>query len=66
MDNFRQEMFSTETPSEEPAPPRPKLLRTIESIQPGQRLLLSVFLFMDVCIICFSCLLLFGKISLPF
>ena len=66
MDNFRQQMFSTETPPEEAAPSRPKLLQMVNSISPSQRLLLSTFLFMDVCIICFSCLLLFRKISLPF
>jgi hypothetical protein len=66
MDNLRQQMFSTEPPPEAAPPPRPKLLHTINSISPSQRLMLSIFLFMDTCIICFSCLLLFGKISLPF
>ena len=66
MDNLRQQMFSTEPPPEAAPPPRPKLLHTINAISPSQRLMLSMFLFMDTCIICFSCLLLFGKISLPF
>ena len=66
MDNLRQQMFSTEPPPEPAPPPRPKLLHTVNSISPSQRLMLSIFLFMDTCIICFSCLLLFGKISLPF
>jgi len=66
MDNLRQQMFSPE-PSPEPAPPsRPKILTTVNSISPSQRLMLSIFLFMDTCIICFSCLLLFHKIALPF
>jgi hypothetical protein len=69
MDNLRQQMFSSETPPEDAPsspPSSPQLLRAVQSISPGQRLLLSVFLFMDVCVICFSCLLLFRKISLPF
>jgi hypothetical protein len=66
MDNLRQQMFSPE-PSPEPARSSPpKLLQTVRSVSPSQRLMLSMFLFMDVCIICFSCLLLFGKIALPF
>jgi hypothetical protein len=66
MDSLRQHVLSTETPPEEATPSRPPLSRIVNSLDPGQRLLLSVFLFLDVCIICFSCLLLFRKISLPF
>jgi len=66
MDSFRQNIFSTEPPPEEPTPSRPPFSRIVNSLDPGQRLLLSVFLFMDVCVLCFSCLLLFRKISLPF
>jgi hypothetical protein len=35
-------------------------------LAPGQRLMLSVFLFLDVCIICFACLFLFRKIAFTF
>jgi hypothetical protein len=66
MDNLRQQMFSTETPSQETPPAPPRRLPLIGSLAPRQRLLLSVFLFMDVCVICFACLLAFRKISLPF
>jgi hypothetical protein len=66
MDDLGEHVFSTETTSEETPARRPGLLRTVGSLAAGQRLLLAVFLFMDVCVICFSCLLLFRKISLPF
>jgi hypothetical protein len=38
----------------------------VSLLAPTQRLMLSAFLFLDVCIICFGCLLLFQKIALPF
>jgi hypothetical protein len=66
MDNLRQHMFSEETPPEETPHSRPMLLRAVGSLDPRQRLLLAVFLFMDVCVICFSFLLAFRKISMPF
>jgi hypothetical protein len=66
MDGLRQHVLSTEIQPEETPPSRPPLSGMINSLSPGQRLLLSVFLFMDVCVICFSCLLLFRKISIPF
>jgi hypothetical protein len=40
--------------------------RMVSLLAPTQRVILSVFLFLDVCIICFGCLLIFEKIGLPF
>jgi hypothetical protein len=45
---------------------RPGLLRWMGLLGPGQRFFLSFFLFLDVCVLCFGCLLLFEKIGLPF
>jgi len=66
MQGFHQELYSEEEPRTETVPLRLRLQRVVNLLAPGQRLMLSVFLFMDVCIICFSCLLLFNKIALPF
>ncbi len=66
MDNLRQHMFSEETPPEETPRSRPMLLQAVGSLDPKQRLLLSVFLFMDVCVICIAFLIAFRKISMPF
>jgi hypothetical protein len=37
----------------------------LKKLAPEQRLLLSIFLFLDVCVLCFACLVFFGKIALP-
>ncbi|MBN2086537.1 MAG: hypothetical protein JW748_15075 [Anaerolineales bacterium] len=47
-------------------PIQARLQGVVSSLAPQQRLILSIFLFMDVCILCFAVLFLFNKIELPF
>jgi len=66
MDDFPHEVYSEETTPRESVPIKIRLQGLAGSLAPAQRLILSLFLFMDVCIICFACLFLFNKIKLPF
>jgi len=66
MDGFSHEDYSEETPPKESVPIRVRLQQVVGSLAPQQRLILSLFLFMDVCILSFACLFLFNKIKLPF
>jgi hypothetical protein len=66
MEDFPHEVYSEETPPRESVPIQVRLQRLTGSLAPQQRLILSIFLFMDVCILCFAVLFLFNKISLPF
>jgi hypothetical protein len=61
-----QDFYSEEEPRKETNPIRQRLLQMVGLLAPEQRLMLSFFLFMDVCVICFGCLVLFQKIGLPF
>jgi hypothetical protein len=64
MDNFRMDMIE-EPPVRKPGRPALQLPPAVGLLSPSQRLVLSVFLFMDVCILAFAVLFLFGKVSLP-
>lgn len=64
MDDFRKEL-ADDVPMQEPNRRIFRMPRIVEFLTPSQRLVLSVFLFMDVCILCFTVLFLFGKVSLP-
>jgi hypothetical protein len=66
MNDFRNQMFVPDPEPEAPPRAQPGIVRMVASIAPAQRMLLSIFLFMDTCVICFMCLFLFGKIALPF
>jgi hypothetical protein len=57
--------FLDNIPKEKPVQRDYQMPRIIKALTPSQRLVLSVFLFMDVGILCFAVLFLFGKISLP-
>jgi hypothetical protein len=61
-----EDLYSEAEPIQEQIPIRVRLQKLVGVLAPGQRLVLSVFLFMDVCILCFVCLFLFKKIALPF
>ena len=61
-----EDFYSEETPGPGADPLHLRLMKLAGLLAPEQRLLLSVFLFLDVCVICFGCLLLTGKIGLPF
>lgn len=63
--NENNSHFLDDIPKEKPIQRDFQLPRAIKVLTPPQRLVLSVFLFMDVCILCFAILFLFGKISLP-
>jgi hypothetical protein len=64
MDDFRMDMIE-EPPVHKPGRPALRLPPAVGSLSPSQRLVLSVFLFMDICILAFAVLFLFGKVSLP-
>jgi E3 ubiquitin-protein ligase DOA10 len=66
MEGFPHEVYSEETPPRESVPIQVLLQRLVGSLAPEQRLILSIFLFMDVCILSFAVLFLFNKIALPF
>jgi hypothetical protein len=66
MDGFPHEVYSEETTPGESVPVRARLQSVVGSLAPQQRLILSLFLFMDVCILSFAVLFLFNKIELPF
>ncbi len=66
MDGFPHEVYSEETTRGESVPVRARLQSVVGSLAPQQRLILSFFLFMDVCILSFAVLFLFNKIELPF
>ncbi len=66
MEDFPHEVYSEETPPREIMPIQVSLQRLAGSLAPEQRLILSIFLFMDVCILSFAVLFLFNKIDLPF
>jgi hypothetical protein len=66
MEDFHQEVYSEEAPRKEAVSIRIRLQRMVSLLAPAQRLMLSIFLFLDVCIICFAGLFLFHKIALPF
>jgi hypothetical protein len=66
MELFHQEPIREEEPLTPSVPVGLRLQRILGSLAPGQRLFLSVFLFLDVCILCFACLLATRKIALPF
>jgi hypothetical protein len=66
MDDFPHEEYSEETPPRESVPIQVRLQHVVGSLAPQQRLILSLFLFMDVCILSFACLFLSNKIKLPF
>jgi hypothetical protein len=66
MDDFSHEDYSEETTPKESVPIRVRLQQVVGSLAPQQRLILSIFLFMDVCILSFAVLFLFNKIKLPF
>jgi hypothetical protein len=66
MEDFPHQEYFEETPPKESVPIQARLQRMAGLLVPEQRLMLSIFLFMDVCIICFACLFLFQKIALPF
>jgi hypothetical protein len=70
MEEFPQEVYSDESTPGESVPIQTRLRKIAGtfagSLAPQQRLILSLFLFMDVCILCFACLFLFNKIALPF
>jgi hypothetical protein len=66
MDGFFHEGYSEETPPLESIPIPVRLQGVVGSLAPQQRLILSIFLFMDVCILSFAVLFLFKKIELPF
>ncbi len=61
-----QDLYSEQEPRKEANPVRLRIQRMVSVLAPNQRLLLSIFLFLDVCVICFGCLILFGKVGLPF
>jgi hypothetical protein len=66
MDGFSHEGYSEEIPPMESVPIQVRLQGVVGSLAPQQRLILSIFLFMDVCILSFAVLFLFNKIELPF
>jgi hypothetical protein len=66
MDGFPHQEYLEETPPRESVPIQVLLQRLVGSLAPQQRLILTIFLFMDVCILSFAVLFLFKKISLPF
>jgi hypothetical protein len=66
MEDFPHEVYSEETPPKESVPIQVRLQQVVKSLAPQQRLILSLFLFMDVCILSFAGLFLFNKIKLPF
>jgi hypothetical protein len=66
MEDFPHEVYSEETPPKESVPLQVRLQGVVGSLAPQQRLILAIFLFMDVCILSFAVLFLFNKIELPF
>jgi hypothetical protein len=66
MEGFPHSDFPEEEPRRASVPIQLRLRRMVGLLAPEQRLMLSVFLFMDVCILCFAFLFLFQKIALPF
>ncbi len=66
MEESHSPFYSGEEPRKVTVPIRLRLQRVVSLLAPEQRLMLSIFLFMDVCVICFACLFLFQKIALPF
>jgi hypothetical protein len=66
MEDSHLPFYSEEEPRKETVQVRIRLQRMVSLLAPEQRLMLSIFLFMDVCVICFACLFLFQKIALPF
>jgi hypothetical protein len=66
MDEFPQEIYSEEPTRGESVPIQTRLQKIAGTLAPQQRLILSIFLFMDVCILSFAVLFLFNKIALPF
>jgi hypothetical protein len=66
MEDFPHEVYSEESLPKETVPIQVRLQRMVRLLAPEQRLMLSIFLFMDVCILCFACLFLFRKVALPF
>jgi hypothetical protein len=66
MEDFPQEAYSEETPARESMPIQVRLQRMVGPLAPQQRLILSIFLFLDVCILSFTCLFVFNKVALPF
>jgi hypothetical protein len=64
MADFQMDMIS-DPPAAKPSRPAFQMPSFIGLLSPAQRLILSVFLFMDVCILAFAVLFLFGKMSLP-
>jgi hypothetical protein len=64
MDDFRNDLRDD---IQMPKTPRPsfQMPPILGLLTPSQRLVLSVFLFMDICILAFAVLFLFGKVSLP-
>jgi hypothetical protein len=66
MEMFHQEPMQEEESFSTTVPIGLRLQRLLGLLAPGQRLFLSVFLFLDVCVLCFACLLLTRKIAPPF
>ena len=66
MEGFPHSDFPEEETPKASVPIQLRLRRMLGLLAPEQRLMLSVFLFMDVCILCFAFLFLFQKIALPF
>jgi hypothetical protein len=62
----QEDFYTEEEPLPEEGSGRRGVLDLVGRLSPGQRLILSVFLFLDICVLCFGCLLLSGKIGLPF
>jgi hypothetical protein len=57
--------FLDNFPQDKPIQRDYQLPRFIRVLKPSQRLVLAVFLFMDISILWFAVLALFGKISMP-
>jgi hypothetical protein len=66
MEGFPHMYIPEEETPKASVPIQLRVQRMVGLLAPEQRLLLSIFLFMDVCVICFACLFLFQKIALPF
>ena len=65
MDDLTRQAFTIQEPPEQhPVTARSGPMSIIQMLSPAQRLFLSIFLFMDVCLLCAAFLYLFGKIVL--
>jgi hypothetical protein len=66
MEEYNSPLTPEEEPQPEAVPISIRLRRLTGLLAPGQRLILSIFLFLDVCVLCFAFLFLFKKIGFPF